>query len=76
MTPFKGGAFDAIPDARSTHRVDPNQPGFFLRLEGKAAPRPIPGMRDQFSLHWIHMHVVKLLDELRLAPDTFPAGSK
>ena len=53
----------------SAQGVDANQARYFLGVKREAAPRPVPGMSDKFSLHWIHVHVVELLDELGLAPD-------
>ena len=59
----------SLTDMASAQGVDANQARYFLGVKREAAPRPVPGMSDKFSLHWIHVHVVELLDELGLAPD-------
>ena len=58
-----------LSDLDSAQGVDANQAQFFLRIKRETTPRPVPGMSDEVSLHWIHVHVVELLDEFSLTPD-------
>jgi hypothetical protein len=37
-------------------------------VEEKTTPRPILGMNNKFPFHRIHMHILKLLNELVLTP--------
>ena len=53
----------------STDWINPDQSVLGIRVERKAAPRPILRVIDQSSLQRIHVHVVKLLDSLLQAPD-------
>ena len=58
-----------LSDLASAQGIDANQAQFLLRVKREATPRPVPGMSDEASLHWIHVHVVEFLDEFSLAPD-------
>lgn len=51
------------------HRINSNQPSFLFRVKGKTTPGPVFRMSHQLSLYGIHVHVLKFLDELGLAPD-------
>ena len=66
---LKGGDFDVALPTRSAHGIDADQTLLPTRIERKTAPRPIPRMRDQISLHRVHVHVVEFLDKLGLTPD-------
>jgi hypothetical protein len=54
--------------AVSSYRVDTNFHLPFSRIVRPAAPRPIPRMLHQFSLHRISVHVLQFLFQLFLAP--------
>jgi hypothetical protein len=59
---LEGGVFGVILNARSTHRIDANQPGFLLGVERKITPWLVAGVSDELSHNGVHMDVVKLLD--------------
>jgi hypothetical protein len=57
---FKGAAF-APSASGSTDRINSDQTRIASRVEWKTAPKPVSWMRDEFSLHRIHVHVVVML---------------
>ena len=52
----------------SVDGIDADQSVLGICVERKAAPGPILRVIDQFSLQWIHVHVVQLFDSLLQAP--------
>src|SRR5579864_5232644 len=48
--------------------IDAEQTRICFRVEGKTAPGPILGMRNKFSLHGIHVHILQFFDEFLLTP--------
>jgi hypothetical protein len=62
-----GGFGFFSPRLYSADGVDADQ-SVLVRVERKAAPGPVLGMIDQFSLQRVHVHVVQLLDSLFQTP--------
>jgi hypothetical protein len=73
---FQGvGVLISLCNCNLVDGVNPDQSVFVIRVEGKTAPRPVLGMIDQFSLQWVHVHVVKFFHPLLQAPHVILAGS-
>ena len=53
----------------SVDGVNADQSLLEIRVEGKAAPRPVARMIDQFSFQRVHVHVVKFFDPLLQTPN-------
>ena len=73
----KGRGFGAVGlDSRLLpHRINRNQRLLLVRIEGKAAPRPVLWMAHQLALQRIHVQVIELLDPFLQAPLSY-AGFK